>query len=108
MDQEPKKSTMVDFSKPPNMNGEYEHFVLGNSLHYGRHARFGRHVAIGDGPNSIHIYENRLHIGGRGGQPVYMTPEQSMIARRVLARFEALAKDGKGRGLKVEPREGAE
>ena len=70
---------------------EYVHKVLSPGLHFGKHARFGRHVAIGEGNGTIHVYNSRIHIGGREGQPIFLSPEQQRVAESLLNRFEAMS-----------------
>ena len=67
---------------------EYDHFVLGPDMHYGKHSAFGRHLAIGNGPNSVHLYPSKIYIGGKKGTSVPLAPEQVLIMSRILSRLD--------------------
>jgi hypothetical protein len=67
---------------------EYEHHKLAPGVHYGKHKAFGRHLAIGEGPNTIHIYPSRIFIGGSEGENINLTPRQMLIAARIINRIE--------------------
>jgi len=64
---------------------EYRHYDLGYSLHYGIHSIFGEHLALGRGPNMVHLYNNRIYIGDRKENSVALTPEQQQVMRNVFS-----------------------
>lgn len=66
---------------------EYDHYILGPDIHYGRHSAFGRHVAIGQGNNTVHLYPNRIYIGGKKGTSLSLTPEQTLVMSRILNKM---------------------
>lgn len=79
---------MVENKEEPLFSHEYMHHVLYPGVHYGKHSRFGNHVALGDGANSVHLYGSKIYIGGKDGTEVPLTPAQMLIVSRVLGRLE--------------------
>jgi len=67
---------------------EYDHFVLGPDLHYGKHSAFGRHLAVGRGADTVHLYPNKIYIGGKKGTSVPLSPQQVLIVSRVLNKLD--------------------
>jgi hypothetical protein len=51
---------------------------------------------VGHGSDTVHIYPNRIHIGGRDGQALPLSPEQSQIANTILDRCAKLADKKRG------------
>jgi hypothetical protein len=72
---------------------EYDHFVLGPDIHYGKHSAFGRHLAVGSGANSVHLYSTKIYIGGKKGTSVPLSPEQVMIMSRILSKLDQKVKE---------------
>ena len=67
---------------------EYDHFILGPDVHYGKHSAFGRHLAVGQGANTVHIYPSKIYIGGKQGTSVPLSPAQVLIISHVLSKLD--------------------
>jgi hypothetical protein len=67
---------------------EYEHHKLSPDVHFGKHTLYGRHLAIGTGEDTIHIYPTKLHFGGKDGQSLPLTAAQSLQVVRLLNKIE--------------------
>ena len=78
----------MDNTRKPRFKYEYEHYVMAPGVHYGRHSIFGPHIAVGDGPNSFHVYPSKIYIGGRTGTSINLTPEQMRIVARILNKVD--------------------
>jgi len=70
---------------------EYDHFVLGPDVHYGKHSVFGRHLAVGSGANTVHLYPTKMYVGGKQGSSIPLSPDQMLIVGRILSKIEQRA-----------------
>ena len=67
---------------------EYDHYVISPDIHFGKHSVFGKHVAIGTGRNSIHIYPSRIYISsGSEGENIQLSPKQAMLVGGILEKI---------------------
>lgn len=67
---------------------EYLHYDLGHDMHFGKHRQFGTHIAIGKGPNMLHIFPDKILIGANESQAVPLNPAQRRAIVNIMDTLE--------------------